>query len=409
MINFRMLKVSDKYIWIPVVILTLLGLLMIFSTTYSAEAKAGHDAWLFIKRQLAALGLGLVFMGFFTYLDYKHLRYVSWILYALMLLMLVVVQFSGSAAQGAQRWMTFGRLSFQPSEISKLIVIMVLASYFDFRREKANIITPLILAGIPFLMVFKQPDLGTALVILAIALGVLIWNKTSPTLLLLTFTPLLSLILRQNLYGWIAYLIILWGVLYFSRVKLKDLLLILGLNLVVGIAFPILWGMLKEYQRLRIVSFLNPGLDPKGMGYHTLQSKIAIGAGGLFGTGFMHGTQTQLQFIPIQHSDFIFSAVGEEFGLIGAGLTLFLFVMLIWRTVLMADEARDNFGSNLAAGIAVMLFFHVFVNIGMTLGLLPVVGIPLPFLSYGGTSLVMNLIAIGILQSVAMRRQKLIF
>lgn len=403
MINFRMLKVSDKYIWIPVFILVFLGFMMIFSTTRSVEAGP------FVSRQLAALGLGAVLMGFFTYLDYKHLRYISWILYALMFLMLVVVQFSGSAAQGAQRWINLGPFSFQPSEISKLVVIMVLASYFDLKREKANIVTPLILAGIPFLLIFKQPDLGTALVIIAIALGVLIWNKTSPVLLLLTFTPLLSLFMRQNIYGWIIYLILLWGVLYFSRVKLNDLLLILGVNLVVGIAFPILWGMLKEYQRLRIVSFLNPGLDPKGMGYHTLQSEIAIGAGGLFGAGFMHGTQTQLQFIPIQHSDFIFSAVGEEFGLIGAGLTLFLFVMLIWRSVLMADEARDNFGSNLAAGIAVMFFFHVFVNIGMTLGLLPVVGIPLPFLSYGGTSLVMNLIAIGILQSVAMRRQKLIF
>lgn len=409
MINFRMLKVADKYIWIPVVILILLGFIMIFSTTFSAEAKAGHDAWLFVKRQLASLILGLTLMGFFAYLDYKHLRYVSWVLYALMLLMLIVVQYTGSAAQGAQRWITFGPLSFQPSELSKLVVIMVLASYFDLRREKSNLLTPLILAGIPFFLIFKQPDLGTALVILAIALGVLIWNKTSPVLLLLTFTPLLSLFMRQNLYGWIAYLIILWGILYFSRVQLKDLLMIMGLNLVVGIAFPILWGMLKEYQRLRIVSFLNPGLDPKGMGYHTLQSKIAIGAGGLFGAGFMHGTQTQLQFIPIQHSDFIFSAVGEEFGLLGAALTLFLLVMLIWRAVLMADEARDNFGSNLAAGIAVMLFFHVFVNIGMTLGLLPVVGIPLPFLSYGGTSLVMNLAAIGILQSVAMRRRKLIF
>lgn len=409
MINFRMLKVSDKYIWIPVFSLIILGFLMIFSTTYSAEAKAGHDAWLFVKRQLGALGLGLLLMGFFTYLDYKHLRYISWILYVLMLAMLVFVQFSGSLAQGAQRWISFGPLSFQPSEISKLVMIMVLASYFDFKKERSNILTPLLLAGVPFFLIFKQPDLGTALVILAIALGVLIWNKTSPTLLLLTFTPLLSLFMRQNIYGWIIYIVILWGVLYFSRVKLNEMLLILGVNIVVGIAFPILWGMLKEYQRLRIVSFLNPGLDPKGMGYHTLQSKIAIGAGGLFGAGFMHGTQTQLQFIPIQHSDFIFSAVGEEFGLIGAGLTLFLFVMLIWRSVLMADEARDNFGSNLAAGIAVMLFFHVFVNIGMTLGLLPVVGIPLPFLSYGGTSLVINLIAIGILQSVAMRRQKLIF
>jgi len=183
----------------------------------------------------------------------------------------------------------------------------------------------------------------------------------------------------------------------------------MGINIGVGIVFPIFWGMLKEYQKLRLVAFLNPGLDPFGAGYHTLQSKIAIGAGGLFGAGFMHGTQTQLQFIPVQHSDFIFSAIGEEFGLIGTVMVLSLLVLIVFKAIRIADATDDYFAGILALGIAMMLGFHTFVNIGMTLGLLPVVGIPLPFISYGGTALIVSLTCIGLLQNIAMRNHKILF
>jgi len=409
MINFRMLKVSDKFIWWAVALLILTSFLMIFSTTYSAESKAGRDALFYLKRQAGAAILGLIFMSAAAYLDYRHLKVLAPWLYVLMLLLLLVGQVFGVTAQGAQRWISFGLINFQPSEVAKLILIITLATYFDIKKEKSNILPPLILAGIPFFLVFRQPDLGTALVIIAISLGMLIWSRTSPLLLTMIITPVLSLFFRQNLYLWVFYLLALWLVLYFTRIKLLDMVLILGINIGVGLAFPILWGSLKEYQRLRILAFLNPGADPHGVGYHTLQSQIAIGAGGLFGRGFMHGTQTQLQFIPIQHSDFIFSAIGEELGFIGSIFTLFLLLSIVWRTFQLADESRDFLGGALAVGIAAMLGFHIFTNIGMTLGLLPVVGIPLPFVSYGGTSLLISMTAIGILQSIAMRRQKLIF
>jgi len=188
-----------------------------------------------------------------------------------------------------------------------------------------------------------------------------------------------------------------------------DMFFILGINIGVGVALPILWGLLKPYQQMRILSFLNPTADPHGIGYHTLQSKIAVGAGGLFGSGFMQGTQTQLQFVPIQNSDFIFSAIAEEFGFIGSTTVVALFTILLWRIFSIAENAYDYFGSMLVAGIGVMMFFHFIVSVGMNIGVLPVVGIPLPFVSFGGTSLVENLVAIGIIQSVAMRRQKLIF
>jgi len=409
MINLRMLRVADRSLFISVFFLIVVGFVMIASSTYFAELKAGRDALFYIKRQINAALLGLILMSFAAYIDYRRLKSFAPFLYVLMLILLAAGHFFGVAAQGAQRWLTLGSISFQPSEVAKLFMIITLASYFDIRKERSNIIVPLLMTAIPFFLVFKQPDLGTALVIAALAFGMLVWNRYSPLILTMVATPFLSIFLRHNLYLWIFYIIVLWLMLYLSRVKLLDTIIIMSLNIGAGIAFPIIWGMLKGYQQMRILAFLNPGLDPHGMGYHTLQSKIAIGAGGLLGEGLFRGSQTQLQFIPIQHSDFIFSAIGEELGLIGSIFVLSLFLNIIWRALILAQEAEDYFGSILAAGIAIFIGFHTFVNIGMTLGLLPVVGIPLPFVSYGGTSLVINMTAIGILQSIAMRRQKLIF
>jgi len=404
-----MLKVSDKLLWMAVLALVVLGFLLIFTATYNAQLKIGADALVFVRKQFISLLIGLVFMAGAAYMDYRRLKSIAWPLYGLMLVMLVVVLFVGRTAAGAQRWISLGPLSFQPSEIAKLVLIISLAAFFEKKEGQVNIFSALLIAGIPFLLIFRQPDLGTALVVIVISIGMLIWSKASPTLLALIFTPILSLLLIQNLYLWGFYIFLLWGLLYFSRVRLIDMIGILGINLVVGLGFPYVWGLLKPYQQMRITAFLNPNLDPQGIGYHTLQSKIAIGAGGFWGKGFLRGSQTQLQFIPEQHSDFIFSAAGEEFGFLGSIFILLLLITVIWRCIRIAVEAPDNFGSLLAAGIGVMVGFHAFVSFGMTLGMLPVVGMPLPFISFGGTALIVNLTALGILQSIAMRRQKLIF
>ncbi|NQU17392.1 MAG: rod shape-determining protein RodA [Candidatus Saganbacteria bacterium] len=409
MINPRMFKISDSLIWIIPIVLVLIGLLLITSTTYNAELKGDRDPFSYVKRQAVSCIIGLAGMVYFAFVDYKKLRSIAPFLYILMLIMLVLVLFMGRATAGAQRWLMLGPLSFQPSEVAKLLLIISLAAYFNSRKDKIGMFRALVIAGIPFLLIFKQPDLGTGLVLIAISLGMLIWGKASPVLLTMIFSPLASIYFSQNLYLWITYIILLWGVLYFSRVKLMDMFFILGINIGVGVALPILWGLLKPYQQMRILSFLNPTADPHGIGYHTLQSKIAVGAGGLFGSGFMQGTQTQLQFVPIQNSDFIFSAIAEEFGFIGSTTVVALFTILLWRIFSIAENAYDYFGSMLVAGIGVMMFFHFIVSVGMNIGVLPVVGIPLPFVSFGGTSLVENLVAIGIIQSVAMRRQKLIF
>ncbi|MDD5382272.1 MAG: rod shape-determining protein RodA [Candidatus Margulisbacteria bacterium] len=412
MINFRMLKLSDPWLWSAAGGLVLVGLFAIFSCTYSMQIKLGGDALLYVKRQLSSILIGGVGLAIFTYLDYQHLKRAAPYFYGIMIFMLAVVLFGGISSQGAQRWFQFGPFSFQPSELSKIFLVISLALFLSKRVKLKGLWDPIFLlamVGAPFLLIFKQPDLGTALVFFFILLGMLTSAWSSPKLLILLVTPLLSILFRPVIYLWVAYLLVLVLVLFLSRASLWDWILVLGVNIAVGVAVPFIWGMLKAYQQKRILAFLNPGLDPYGAGYHSLQSKIAIGSGGLFGKGFLHGTQTQLQFIPEQYSDFIFSVIGEEFGFIGSAAVVALLLIIVWRAFTIAVEAADLFGYMLASGVAVMASFHVIANIGMTLGLLPVVGIPLPFVSFGGTALLMNMISLGILQSVCMRRQKLIF
>ena len=412
MINFRMLKLSDLLLWSAAGVLILIGFLAIFSTTHSMQIKLGGDPLFFVKRQLFSLCVGLIGMAIFAYMDYKHLKKLSPLFYLVMLALLGFILFIGASSQGAQRWFQLGPFSFQPSELSKIIIVISLAAFFSERQKLKNFwgaVFLLALVGIPAFLVFRQPDLGTALVFVFILVGMLAASGSSPKLLVLLVSPMISILLRPFPYVWIAYLLIMAVVLFLTRASFWDWILILGINIAVGIAMPYIWGMLKSYQQQRILSFINPGSDPHGAGYHSLQSRIAIGSGGIFGRGFLGGSQTQLQFIPEQHSDFIFSAIGEEFGFIGAGIVLSLFAVIIWRTFVIASGARDVFGSLLASGIAVMTGFHVFANTGMALGILPIVGMPLPFLSFGGSSLVMNMISIGILQSIVMRRKKIIF
>jgi len=371
MINLRLLKLSDGALWSAVALLALIGLLAIFSSTYSMQIKFGSDPLFFVKRQLLSLLVGMAGMALFAYLDFKHFKKGAYFLYFLMILLLGAVLVTGSSAQGAQRWFEIGNYSFQPSEVAKIVMVIFLAAFFSNQKKLKgfNFLSLFVMVGIPFLLIFKQPDLGTALVMMVIFMGMLAaaWSPS------------------------------------------KVLILIIAIAIGVGIAFPYIWGMLKTYQQHRIIAFINPASDPKGAGYHSLQSLIAIGSGGLFGKGFMHGSQTQLQFIPEQHSDFVYSVVGEEFGFIGAAFVLFLFGIIIWRALDLAAKSDDPFASLLSLGIAVMIGFHIFANIGMTVGLLPVVGIPLPFMSFGGSSLLTNLVAVGILQSISMRRRKMFF
>jgi len=405
-----MLKLSDLLLWAAILLLIIIGLFAIFSSTFSMQTKLGANPFAYVNRQLISVLVGFLGLLVFAYLDYKRFKQIAPFLYMFMLLLLAIVLFAGGG--GAQRWLQLGSFSFQPSELSKIIMIICLAAYLSARKKVSgfwNNVFLLAIVGIPFFLIFQQPDLGTALVFIAVLIGMLTASWASPKLLVFLLTPMISILFRPLLPLWIIYLLAVALGLFLTRAKPWDWVLILGTNISVGVAMPFIWKMLQPYQRMRITAFLNPGSDPYGAGYHSLQSKIAIGSGGFLGKGFLHGTQTQLQFIPEQYSDFIFSAIGEEFGFIGAGFVLFLFVVVIWRAMVISSDSSDDFGALLASGIAAMTAFHVLANIGMTLGLLPVVGMPLPFVSFGGSSLLMNLLSIGILQSISMRRQKLIF
>ncbi len=413
MINFRMLKHSDMLLWAAAGLLILIGMLMIFSCTFSQLNRESGDALFYVKRQAFAFAIGLMGLCVFAYLDYNHLKGGAIPLYLISLVILFFVLFRGFTVFGAQRWMALGPVSFQPSEVSKLVLVMMLAAYLSDRRGEIkgvlDLALPLVILGVPFALIFKQPDLGTSIILFAIFTGMLVWAEASGVLLILLLTPLISVIFKANLYVWFIYLSVLFMYMRSTKVRLIDLLAVMIGNIGIGYAVPKAWSMLKEYQKARLLAFMNPQNDPLGIGYHSLQAKIAIGSGGFFGKGFMHGTQTQLAFIPQQFTDFIFSAIGEELGFLGALLVLVLLCIILYRAVMLAMESRDFFGSMLASGIGVLIGFQMLVNVGMTLGILPVVGVPLPFLSYGGTALVTNMCALGILQSIAMRRHKLLF
>ena len=330
----------------------------------------GEERYYFVQRQGIFTILNIAAAAFFMNFDYKMLQGYGKKLYIFNLVMLLAVMLVGQSALGAQRWISIGPISIQPSEFSKLIMIVCLASVLEERVGKLNTLDDLLpvaaYMGVPFLLVLKQPDLGTSLVFMAI----------------------------------------FFGMAFVSGIRLKLLFGIFGAGIA---AMPILWHFLKDYQKMRIMVFMDPNVDPLGSGYHIIQSKIAIGSGMLFGKGLFEGTQSQLNFLPENHTDFIFAVVGEELGFIGCVCLLLLYLVVLWRGVQIARDAGDVFGGLLAVGITSMFAFHILVNVGMTMGIMPVTGIPLPLMSYGVSSLTTNIMAIAILMNIQLRKQKLLF
>ena len=343
-------------------IIASIGIFNLYSTTCNGEAS-GTPLYL---KQISWLLIGLVVMMIIAFIEYRFYSDVAYIIYMIVFFLLLVVMGYGIITSGAQRWIRIGVLSFQPSEFVKISLIMVLAKFFHRPSNREgytlkNLLIPFLFVFLPIVLILKQPDLGTAIILLLIFISVLL----------------------------------------FVRIRWSSLLTI-GLA---GVAvIPLLWGFLKGYQKKRIITFFNPDLDPLGAGYHLIQSKIAVGSGGIIGKGFMKGTQCKLGFLPEQQTDFIFSALGEEWGLIGSLLVVGLYLALILWGLRIAIEAKDRFGAILSFGVVAMFFWHTFINIGMVLGMMPVVGIPLPLLSYGGSFLISTLIGIGLLLNVSMRR-----
>lgn len=408
MVQPRQLRNLDLKILLPVISLITLGFLAIYSTTRNDPAGPMS----YVGRQFFSLIIGLAGFFLFLFWDWSSLKKISRPFYLIMMVILAGLIALGELTGGVKRWLAWGPFSLQPAELGKLAVIFLFAEYFSSRPRLdrfLDLLPSLGLTIVPFILIFLQPDLGTATTLWAIWLGCLIWAKVDLTFIFCLISPVLSIVAwRWPLVG-LVYTALLLLFLANRRWKWLDIAVVVGLNLATGTGFKIFWNFLKAYQKRRILSFLNPGLDPLGSGYHSLQSKIAIGSGGFFGKGIFQGTQTTYQFIPEQHTDFIFTVIGEELGFIGIALVIGLLGLILYRGIRLAAEAEDGWSSFVAAGCVCLIAFQMLVNIGMTMGIMPVVGIPLPFLSFGGSALVVNLCAIGFLENIALRRRKILF
>jgi rod shape determining protein RodA len=389
-----------------IIILTGLGGVMI----RSAELNNGRTDWWW-HWIIGGIGLTLIFM--ISRWRYENLIQWHWVVYGITIIGLIAVMFMGSTANGAQRWINILGFQVQPSEFAKIGLIISLAAILH--SEPAStlmaVVRTLGVAAVPWLFVFLEPNLGTSLVFGAITMGMLYWGNANPGWLMLMISPIVSAIIFNAYlpawFFWVAAMAYIgWRSFSWPILGALGALVVNGLAGGLG---HMLWGLLKDYQKDRLLLFLDPDKDPLGGGYHLIQSKIAIGAGELWGRGLHQGTQTQLRFIPEQHSDFIFSAIGEELGFIGCLCVLFAFWFLCLRLVIIAQTAKENFGSLIAIGVLSMIVFQTIVNIGMNIGLAPITGIPLPLLSYGRSALLANFLGLALVESVANHRPRLKF
>ncbi len=368
----------------------------------------------YYEKQLDFFWAGLVLLIIMSRIPYRF-WVKSWVIsliYIGNLGLLVAVMLSGHGAKGAQRWLALGPITLQPSEISKIVVVFALATWLNRFpiRSFFDIFKALIIVLPPAILVFKQPDLGTSLTFAAVFMGMTYWMGATFADIIVLVSPGLSLVLNAvNVNWWYMFLAILPAVLLVIwRVRsmnfwlrLAMILVITAANFGVGMARPELWGHLKDYQQKRLTSFVNPYSDPRGSGYHILQSLIAIGSGGPTGTGLGKGNQSQGAFIPERHTDFIFAVVGEELGFKVSILVVVAYMVICVRGLVIAFNCRgDPVGSSMAIGYMCMFIFHSFINMGMTMGMMPVTGVPLPFLSYGGTALIVDLVTVGLLLSI---------
>ncbi|MCB2228552.1 MAG: rod shape-determining protein RodA [Desulfarculaceae bacterium] len=362
MIDRRLVANFD---WLLLALVLALGACGVANLYSAASSFHGGGTPVFLK-QSYWIGLGVGVMMAVAVVGPQRLSTIAYPFYGLVVVLLIAVLFWGKVVGGSQRWLVLGPVVLQPSELARLAVVLMLATYFQ-RRDQSEpyrllqLLPPLGLAFVPALLILKEPDLGTCLLVLIVAVSVILVNG----------------------------------------VKLRDLAIAsVGLILVL----PVGWRFMKDYQKRRIFSFLDPESDPLGSAYHLIQSKIAVGSGQFTGKGFMAGTQTQLHFLPEQHTDFAFSVLAEEWGFMGAMVVLLLLAGIIYRGLSTAYRAKDRQGLLLVVGATALIFWPAIINVGMVLGLFPVVGIPLPFISYGGSSLITTMAALGLIQGVAMRR-----
>lgn len=363
MFDRRLIQNFDWALLLAMLSVATLGILNLYSATYNIGGAGGSQIYV---RQICWLGIGMAVFLLMTTFNYHALERLAYPAYFGAMVLLLLVLLVGKVSSGSQRWLSFGPLSFQPSELAKITLIIVLAKFFSrkegYREYRLrDLWQPFLLIALPAGLILKEPDLGTALLLVVVSLSMVL----------------------------------------FLKVNWKSLLIALVCTLALT---PLIWFQLKDYQRMRILSFLRPEMDTLGAGYHVTQSKITIGSGQFWGKGFLQGTQTKLHFLPEQYTDFAFSVLAEEWGFVGGTFVLLLYLFLVLWGLNIAKSSKDKFGSILAVGIVAVIFWQVVINVGMVTGLLPVVGIPLVLFSYGGSSLITTMAALGLLMNISMRR-----
>jgi|TARA_B100000929_G_scaffold6361_1_gene5394 rod shape determining protein RodA len=390
------IKASPNVILINILGLLFIGLMSLYSISILQEENSSNA----FTKQIIFLGPAIILMFIMTVLSKRFIHKYIYMFYCLIIL-LVSVPFLGQETAGTYRWINFGfSFSLQPSEIAKWIIVITLARYLSdnklqIHKFSSNII-PFVIAIVPTIIVLNQPDLGTAFVMMVPVIPMLYWVGAKPYHLFLIIAPLLSILTAFNVIVFTIWSIIVAVIIFRSMDKLWNGVTIFFSNIFLGLMFPILWNFLRPFQKNRILTFFNPEIDPLGAGYHIIQSKTALGSGGLIGKGLGEGTQSQLKFLPVQESDFVVSVIGEELGMISLIIMLLLFASLIVKMINLSYSSLDRFSGLIIIGIGSIFLSHVFINCSMATGMIPVKGLPLPFISYGGSFLFSSFMMVGL-------------
>jgi rod shape determining protein RodA len=423
MLEIRKKSNVDVALVLTAMALWIIGVLLVFSATHIYESgPLIHST----RNQIIWIVMGIFIILVVASIPTKFYFSFAYVLYGASLLLLLYGAITGVISKGAERWVSIAGLRVQPSEFAKIGLLLALARYFSTKtisiERLTSFIVPGILMMVPFGLILKQPDLGTALILALMSVPMLYWAGLPVLELFFLMSPVASLALsaiplilaftfntREGVWEaipWGVFFVFLCGVLYFSRPRFIILAGVVIVNLFTAGVTTVAWnGVLQDYQKKRILSFINPQMDPSGAGYQVIQSKVAIGSGSVMGKGYLQGTQTRLSFLPEQHTDFIFSVLGEQFGLMGCFAIILLFLFLIIRGYTTTQMVRNRFTNLVIVGSVSLLAFHVFINIAMTLGMMPVVGVPLPFLSYGGSFTITIAILLGFLLNARYSKQ----
>ena len=397
-------RVDFKTAFIALALVTI-GIVSVYSATYDARAAE------IFHKQVIWVGVSIIALAAVAFVPFRLLQLASYPAYFLSILLLVSVLILGKTVSGSMSWFSLGSVRLQPSEFSKITTVLALATYLArgdvSLRKMRNLAVTAGIVLLPFTLIMMQPDTGTALIFLGMFFPVLFWGGASRFTLVAIVAPVGTAV--AALFGTTPFLtaVLVFGILIFlTKEDRIAAAAAFSLTVLVGVSVQFIYEGLKHYQQKRIATFLDPSADPLGAGYNILQSKVAIGSGGFFGKGFLHGTQTQLNFIPEQWTDFIFCVPGEEFGFLGAATVLLLFMWLLVRGVSIGSTVKNRYGGFVAIGLTAIFATHVFLNIGMSIGLLPVIGVPLPFLSYGGSALLSAMTMVGILMNLYANRKE---